>query len=107
MPSARRSRRRPWGEEHPPLDLERARGGLERVETAADGSWRVRTVSGSEKAYRCPGCLQEVPPAVQHAVAGAEDALFGPEAPLSEQCGLRPEQAVLRPRDDVLHRRRD
>ncbi len=85
MPSARRSRRRPWGDEHPPLDLERARAGLEHIETAADGSWRVRTVSGSEKAYRCPGCLQEVPPAVPHVVAWAEDGLFGPEAALSER----------------------
>jgi len=85
MPSSRRSRRRPWGEEHPSLDLDRARGAAERVETAGDGSWHVRTVTGSEKAYRCPGCLQEIPARVQHVVAWAEDGLFGPDAALADR----------------------
>ena len=49
-----------------------------RVEEHADGEWTVRHVSGSAstKAYRCPGCDQEIRPATPHVVAwpvGGED----------------------------------
>jgi hypothetical protein len=41
------------------------------VEEAADGDWVVRplTGSGTGKAYRCPGCDQEIRPATPHVVA--------------------------------------
>lgn len=52
----------------------------EQRETAPDGEWAVRRVSGSAAAkhYRCPGCAQEIPPGTPHVVAwpvdGAGDA---------------------------------
>ena len=41
------------------------------VEEAADGDWVVRplTGSGTGKAYRCPGCDQEIRPATPGRVA--------------------------------------
>ncbi len=50
------------------------RGARERrvdpVEEAADGDWVVRALTGSAtgKAYRCPGCDQEIRPATPHVV---------------------------------------
>jgi hypothetical protein len=49
-----------------------------QVETHADGDWLVRQITGAAagKAYRCPGCDQEIRPATPHIVAwpvGAED----------------------------------
>ena len=68
----RRNRRR---EEDTALDEERARRGLERVQSAPDGQWSVRhlTGSGTAKTYRCPGCQQEIPPGVAHIVAWPAD----------------------------------
>ncbi|MCL3860466.1 hypothetical protein [Actinotalea sp. K2] len=85
MPRSRGSRRRPWGEEHPELDVERARGGIQRVEGGPSGQWHVRRVSTSAKSYRCPGCSQEIPAGTAHVVAWAADGLFGPEAALADR----------------------
>jgi hypothetical protein len=71
--SPRRSRRsRPA----PPFPLARP----ETVEEWPDGDWVVRRVTGAsaQKAYRCPGCDQEIYPGVAHLVvwpqyAGADD----------------------------------
>jgi hypothetical protein len=40
------------------------------VEEAPDGDWVVRPLTGSatSKAYRCPGCDQEIRPATPHVV---------------------------------------
>lgn len=45
--------------------------GPERVESWPDGDWVVRRVPGaaSAKAYRCPGCDQEIAPGIPHVVA--------------------------------------
>lgn len=46
------------------------------TETHPDGDWTVQRVTGAAatKAYRCPGCDQEIPPATPHVVAfPAED----------------------------------
>ncbi|MDP9406597.1 MAG: hypothetical protein M3P95_01540 [Actinomycetota bacterium] len=45
--------------------------GPERVESWPDGEWTVRAVTGAAatKAYRCPGCDQEVPERTPHVVA--------------------------------------
>jgi hypothetical protein len=45
--------------------------GPERAESAPDGDWLVRAVPGgaASKAYRCPGCDQEIRPGVAHLVA--------------------------------------
>ncbi|PPK69208.1 hypothetical protein V5P93_001587 [Actinokineospora auranticolor] len=53
-------------------------GGLgdQRVESAPDGEWLVRTVPGAQatKSYRCPGCDQEIRPGVTHVVAWSAEA---------------------------------
>lgn len=81
---ARRHCKRPYGAEHPPLDLERALGGVRR-ERGTDGEWNVRTVRGSEKSYVCPGCRQVLPPGVEHVVAWSADGLLGPVAALEDR----------------------
>ena len=44
--------------------------GPERVESWPDGDWVVRRVpAGAAKAYRCPGCDQEIAPGTPHVVA--------------------------------------
>jgi hypothetical protein len=84
MPSSRRSSRRPWGQEHPELDVQRATGGR-RSEAGPDGTWTVQRVAGSAKSYRCPGCQQLVPPGTAHVVAWADDGLFGPESAVADR----------------------
>jgi len=84
MPSKRPSKRRPHGAEHRPLDLDRATGGR-RSESAADGEWVVQAIRGSEKAYTCPACRQEIPPGTPHVVAWASDAIGGPAAGLESR----------------------
>jgi hypothetical protein len=56
-PPARSSRREPVRRADP-------------VEEAADGDWVVRAITGSGtgKAYRCPGCDQEIRRATPHVV---------------------------------------
>ena len=86
MPSGRRSTKRPWAQEHPGLDVDRALGGR-RTESAGDGDWTVQTVppSASGKTYRCPGCQQQVPASVGHVVAWANDSLLGADAALADR----------------------
>jgi hypothetical protein len=84
MPSRRPSRKRPWGAEHAPLDLDRALGGARR-ESGTDGEWTVRTVRGSDKPYLCPGCNQTIPPGTGHVVAWQEDSFFGSETALEHR----------------------
>lgn len=84
MPSGRRSTKRPWHQEHPELDVERARGGR-RVESSVDGTWTVQAVAGTAKTYRCPGCQQEIVPGTPHVVAWANDSLLGAEAALADR----------------------
>ncbi|HKB30500.1 MAG TPA: ATP/GTP-binding protein [Streptosporangiaceae bacterium] len=50
--------------------------GPERVESWPDGDWVVRRIpgAGSAKAYRCPGCDQEIPAGTPHIVAWPADA---------------------------------
>lgn len=84
MPSSRRSSRRPWGGAHPELDLQRATGGR-RSEDGPDGAWTVQRVRGSDKAYRCPGCQQAVPPGTAHVVAWPQDGIFGAERAVEDR----------------------
>jgi hypothetical protein len=67
--SRKNSRRR----EEP--DSVRPVGGPEVVEEHPDGDWVVRRITGaaSTKAYRCPGCDQEIRPATPHVVAWPAD----------------------------------
>ena len=81
MPSRRPSRKRPWAAEPPPLDIDRALGGVRHVSDDA-GEWTVRTVRGGEKVYRCPACQQDIPPGTPHVVAWVRDAIGGEDAGL-------------------------
>lgn len=53
------------------MDLAARVSGAERRESAPDGEWAVRGISAAAatKAYRCPGCAQEIPPGAPHLVA--------------------------------------
>src|SRR5271157_4404283 len=50
--------------------------GPERAESWPDGDWIVRQIPGAAatKAYRCPGCDQEIPPGTAHVVAWPAEA---------------------------------
>ncbi|MDR1428096.1 MAG: hypothetical protein LBJ08_10145 [Bifidobacteriaceae bacterium] len=74
---SRRSRRAAAG--HPPLDVERARGGFAVRESAADGDWMVRAAGPASKTYICPGCGQEIPPGNPSIVVWQADGLLGEE----------------------------
>ena len=82
MPRSNRVRRggRRAGSSSPAeeLDLGRALSGVERRESGPDGEWFVRPINGgvSVKAYRCPGCQQEIPPGVSHLVTWPADGLM-------------------------------
>ena len=60
-------------------DLESALSGMQRVESYPDGDWIVRSVAPASamKAYRCPGCQQEVPAGTGHLVVWSADAIGG------------------------------
>ena len=82
----------PGGRKHgagpaPELDLERARAGIARRESAPDGAWMVRTMTArnAEKTYICPGCSTAVLPGIAHLVVWADDHLFGAAAGLAER----------------------
>jgi hypothetical protein len=70
VPRANRRRR-----DESDLDVARALGGSARRESYPDGEWFVRSVAGpsSTKAYRCPGCSQEVRAGQPHVVAWPAD----------------------------------
>jgi hypothetical protein len=48
---------------------------MQSTEQSADGEWHVRTIlaAAALKAYRCPGCDQEIPPGVAHLVVWPAD----------------------------------
>ncbi|MBT1003132.1 hypothetical protein KIH31_10990 [Paenarthrobacter sp. DKR-5] len=75
-----------WGPV-PELDLERARAGFPRRESAPDGEWSVRTITArnAAKEYRCPGCEQIIAPGTAHLVVWQEDSLFGSETALADR----------------------
>ncbi|MFI0479323.1 ATP/GTP-binding protein [Actinomadura sp. 9N215] len=70
--SPRKNRRAPSGRP------DKGGGGgswAQETEEGPDGEWVVRAVSGAGavKAYRCPGCDQEIPPGIGHVVAWPAD----------------------------------
>jgi hypothetical protein len=73
--------------EVPELDLERARAGIARRESAPDGEWMVRTMTArnAEKTYICPECSTAVLPGIAHLVVWKDDHLFGAAAGLAER----------------------
>ena len=81
---ARRSNKRPYGVEHPELDVDRARGGR-TAESGPDGDWTVQRVTSADKTYTCPGCRQDIGPGTAHVVAISQDHLFGADAALADR----------------------
>lgn len=82
----KRSRKRPYGAEHEPLDVDAFTRGATRTEVDRQGrQWTVRIVTGGEKTYRCPGCGGDVAPGTRHLVAWTQDHLFGADAGLAER----------------------
>lgn len=80
MPSSRRSSKRPYGQPHPELDVDKVRGSSARREIGPGGEeYLVATPRPSEKSYICPGCHQELDGSITHVVAWPADGLFGPE----------------------------
>jgi hypothetical protein len=69
------------------VDLERARAGFARRESAPDGEWMVRpiTARNAAKNYTCPGCHRPVLPGTAHLVVWQEDSLFGAESALADR----------------------
>ncbi|MFL6119853.1 hypothetical protein [Actinophytocola sp.] len=69
MPRRNRDRREPV--------RELGSAGLQRSESAADGDWLIRNVSGTSttKTYRCPGCDHEIRPGTAHVVVWPADEL--------------------------------
>jgi hypothetical protein len=59
----------------PALDGDRARRGVESVQSYTDGDWMVRGIPGgaATKTYRCPGCDQEIRAGVPHLVVWPAD----------------------------------
>lgn len=83
--SPRRSRKRPYGAEHVPLDPDRLQS-VPQTQTGPGGEpYAVRRVRGGEKSYRCPGCQQIVSPGTPHVVAWPTEHLFGAEAGVRER----------------------
>ena len=81
----RRSRKRPYGAGHVPLDMDRLQS-MARTEEGPGGfSHTVRQVRGSDKAYTCPGCNRSIPAGTTHVVAWSNDHLFGADAALAER----------------------
>lgn len=81
----RRSRKRPYGDGHVPLDLDRLQS-MSRNEDGPGGfSYTVRHVRGSEKSYTCPGCHGTIAPGITHVVAWSNEHLFGAQAALAER----------------------
>ncbi|MCA4132165.1 ATP/GTP-binding protein [Arthrobacter sp. M4] len=93
MPRSNRPRRPSSGRSSkyygdvPDLDLERARAGIARRESAPDGDWMVRTMTArnAEKEYICPGCSTAILPGIAHLVVWSDDHLFGEAAGLAER----------------------
>ena len=64
--------------------MDRATGGRTTQERNGE-EWTVQTIRSSDKAYRCPGCHQEIPAGTAHVVAWANDSLFGAQAALADR----------------------
>ncbi|QQM66901.1 hypothetical protein [Actinomyces weissii] len=82
---ARRSRKRPYGQGHVPLDLGRL-ASLPRTQQGPGGAeFTVRHLRGSTKPYTCPGCNRQIPPGTPHVVAWSNESLFGADRGLEER----------------------
>ena len=74
MPRANRRR-----DDSAPLDLARLSSAVTSEQRYAGSAWVVRRVSGANagRAYRCPGCQQELRPGIPHVVVWPADGVGG------------------------------
>lgn len=82
MPRSHRRRRDADGRDDA---FERLLSGWKRTETRRGVEWTVQPVSAAQaqKAYSCPGCGREVPPATAHVVIWRADGILGDAADLA------------------------
>ncbi len=81
MPSGRRSSKRPYGQPHRELDVDRLRGAVPRIEIGPRGEeFEVAVPRPSDKTYVCPGCSQEISGQLPHVVAWPRESVMGPDA---------------------------
>ncbi|OKL54197.1 hypothetical protein BSZ39_05315 [Bowdeniella nasicola] len=71
----RRSKKRPYGAEHVPLNMERLRS-VAREEAGPGGTYQVQEVKAREKPYTCPGCGGVIQIGTWHIVAWPTDAIL-------------------------------
>lgn len=82
---ARRSSKRPYGQGHVPLDMDRL-SSVPRTQSGPGGAqFTVRHVRGGDKTYICPGCNRIIPAQTPHVVAWSNESLFGPDRGLEER----------------------
>ena len=85
MAGGRRSRKRPYGEAHVPLDLDRLQS-VPQTQTGPGGEpYTVRKVRGADKSYRCPGCQQLIAAGTAHVVAWPTEHILGSDVALGER----------------------
>ena len=74
---ARRRSKRPYGQGHIPLSMDRL-ASVPRTERGPDGGdYQVRRLPSAAKEYTCPACLRPIPRGTAHVVAWPEEAPFG------------------------------
>ncbi|WP_062463683.1 hypothetical protein [Demequina soli] len=81
MPSGRRSSKRPYGQPHQELDVDRVWGNRARIETGPRGEdFYVAIPRPTDRTFVCPGCQGEISGEVQHVVAWPVDGIMGADA---------------------------
>ncbi|SNS52271.1 hypothetical protein SAMN06309944_0634 [Micrococcales bacterium KH10] len=84
MPSSRRSRRRPYGQPIPELDLDRATGGRSTQQRRGE-DWIVQQIRGGTKEYVCPGCGRKIAAGTAHVAAWRSESIWGAQAALDDR----------------------
>ncbi|MCU9972095.1 ATP/GTP-binding protein [Mobiluncus mulieris] len=77
MPTRKRGRRQTPRKEWQPLNMERL-ASMPRTVQRRGVDYTVSRISGSEKAYICPGCNHPIAPGTPHIVAWATDSGYAP-----------------------------
>ena len=82
---ARRKSKRPYGQGHIPLSLDRL-ASVPRTQTGPGGAdFTVRHLRSGDKSYTCPGCHRVIPAGTAHVVAWTNESLFGADRGLEER----------------------
>ncbi len=84
----KRSRKRPYGDGHIPLNIDRATGGVRRETGPGGRIFQVRSIPSGAKEYRCPGCQQIIRIGTPHVVAWTEDTPCGAPRSASRTDGI-------------------